>query len=97
MQHPLQYPLTLNFKIVALAPAYHGNTLLALSVSAREHYQTYFRDWLVPTARVPAPYAYRCGCGGSGECPQCSGAASTARACRNRRLQLVYRRRGAPA
>ena len=37
-------------KIVALAPAYHGNTLLALSVSAREHYQTYFRDWLVPTA-----------------------------------------------
>jgi len=62
-------------KIVALAPAYHGNTLLALSVSAREHYQTYFRDWLVPTARVPAPYAYRCGCGGSGECPQCSGAA----------------------
>src|SRR6266487_1439781 len=62
-------------KIVALAPAYHGNTLLALSVSAREHYKTYFREWLVPTPRVPAPYPYRCGCDGSGECPRCSGAA----------------------
>src|SRR6476660_6398264 len=27
-------------KIIALSPAYHGNTLLALSASAREHYQT---------------------------------------------------------
>ena len=29
-------------KILALAPCYHGNTLLALSASAREHYKTSF-------------------------------------------------------
>ncbi len=34
-------------KIIALFPAYHGNTLLALSASAREHYKTYYREWLV--------------------------------------------------
>src|SRR5439155_833341 len=32
-------------RIIALAPAYHGNTLLALSASAREHYKTMFREW----------------------------------------------------
>jgi adenosylmethionine-8-amino-7-oxononanoate aminotransferase len=63
-------------KIVALSPAYHGNTLLALSASAREHYQTYFRDWLVDVVRVPAPYAYRCECHGAPPlCPICSGEA----------------------
>jgi adenosylmethionine-8-amino-7-oxononanoate aminotransferase len=63
-------------KIVAFSPAYHGNTLLALSASAREHYQTYFRDWLVDVVRVPAPYAYRCECHGAPPlCPICSGEA----------------------
>jgi adenosylmethionine-8-amino-7-oxononanoate aminotransferase len=63
-------------KIVALSPAYHGNTLLALSASAREHYKTYFRDWLVDVVRVPAPYAYRCECHGAAPlCPICSGEA----------------------
>ncbi len=63
-------------KIVALSPAYHGNTLLALSASAREHYKTYFRDWLVDVVRVPAPYAYRCECHGAPPlCPICSGEA----------------------
>jgi adenosylmethionine-8-amino-7-oxononanoate aminotransferase len=64
-------------KIIALFPAYHGNTLLALSASAREHYKTYFREWLVDVHRIPAPYAYRCECGGVGssECPVCSGSA----------------------
>jgi len=71
-------------KVIALFPAYHGNTLLALSASAREHYKTYFREWLVDVHRIPAPYAYRCACGGmgsgeqgtgKGECPVCSGAA----------------------
>src|SRR5512144_3128053 len=52
-------------KIIALAPAYHGNTLLALSASAREHYRTLYRDWLVDVVRIPAPYAYRCACGGA--------------------------------
>ena len=63
-------------KIIALAPAYHGNTLLALSASAREHYRMIYGDWLVDVIRIPAAYAYRCACGGSPPyCPACSGAA----------------------
>ena len=63
-------------KVIALAPAYHGNTLLALSASAREHYRTLYRDWLVDVVRIPAPYAYRCACGGAPPyCAACSGAA----------------------
>src|SRR5262245_26403350 len=68
-------------KIIALFPAYHGNTLLALSASAREHYKTYYREWLVDVVRIPAPYSYRCECGGLRTeakagvpaCPICSG------------------------
>jgi hypothetical protein len=60
-------------RIIALAPAYHGNTLLALSVSARAHYRSIFRDWLVPVVQVPAPYPYRCGCGGAELCARCTG------------------------
>jgi adenosylmethionine-8-amino-7-oxononanoate aminotransferase len=41
-------------RIVALTPAYHGNTLLALSASAREHYKAQYRGWLVDVLRVPA-------------------------------------------
>jgi adenosylmethionine-8-amino-7-oxononanoate aminotransferase len=63
-------------RLVSLAPGYHGNTLLALSASARRHYQTYYREWLVDVIRVPAPYAYRCACGGRRPlCPACSGEA----------------------
>ena len=63
-------------KVVALSPGYHGNTLLALSASARPHYTTFFREWLVDVVRVPAPYAYRCGCRGvAPRCPECSGEA----------------------
>jgi adenosylmethionine-8-amino-7-oxononanoate aminotransferase len=62
--------------VLALSPGYHGNTLLALSASAREHYKTYFRDWLVEIVHVPAPYAYRCACRGVPPlCPACSGEA----------------------
>jgi len=64
-------------KVIALFPAYHGNTLLALSASAREHYKTYYREWLVDIHRIPAPYPYRCECGGRtggrADCPVCSG------------------------
>jgi adenosylmethionine-8-amino-7-oxononanoate aminotransferase len=60
-------------KIIALNPAYHGNTLLALSASAREHYKALFSEWLVDVVRIPAPYAYRCECGGSApHCGACS-------------------------
>jgi hypothetical protein len=63
-------------RIVALAPAYHGNTLLALSASARAHYSACYEPWLVDVLRVPAPYAYRCACGGRPPlCPACSGQA----------------------
>ena len=62
--------------VVALAPAYHGNTLLALSASAREHYRAHYRDWLVDVERVPAPGGYRCSCRGAPPlCDACSGAA----------------------
>jgi adenosylmethionine-8-amino-7-oxononanoate aminotransferase len=63
-------------KVVTLAPGYHGNTLLALSASARAHYTTFFREWLVEMVRVPAPCAYRCECRGRPpRCPSCSGEA----------------------
>ena len=73
-------------RIIALAPSYHGNTLLALSASAREPYKVPFREWLVDVTRIPAPYAYRCECGGeSAACPTCSGTA----------LEAAIRRAGA--
>jgi adenosylmethionine-8-amino-7-oxononanoate aminotransferase len=63
-------------KILAFAPSYHGNTLLALSASSREQYKTWYRQWLVGVVRVPAPYPYRCDCRGNAPfCPTCSGAA----------------------
>jgi adenosylmethionine-8-amino-7-oxononanoate aminotransferase len=61
-------------KILALTPGYHGNTLLALSASAREHYKKLYKDWLVDVPRVPAPYGFRCACGGKPPyCDACSG------------------------
>ena len=47
-------------KIIARTPGYHGNTLLALSASARGHYKQMFGPWLVPVTMIPAPYPYRC-------------------------------------
>lgn len=46
-------------KIIARTPGYHGNTLLALSASARGHYKKMFGEWLVPVTMIPAPYPYR--------------------------------------
>lgn len=76
-QHWVERGRPSKHKIVALTPAYHGNTLLALSASAREHYKTYWREWLVDVHRIPAPYGYRCGCGGApdADCPVCDGRA----------------------
>jgi hypothetical protein len=63
-------------KVVALAPSYHGNTILALSASSREHYRTHYREWLVEMVRAPAPYPYRCECHGQPPlCPTCDGEA----------------------
>lgn len=46
-------------KIIARAPGYHGNTLLALSASAREHYKKMYGPYLHPVVMIPAPYPYR--------------------------------------
>jgi adenosylmethionine-8-amino-7-oxononanoate aminotransferase len=73
-------------KIIALSPAYHGNTLLALSASAREHYKVLFRDWLIDVVHIPAPYGYRCECGGS--TPHCG-------ACNGENLEAAILREGA--
>jgi hypothetical protein len=63
-------------RLVALTPSYHGNTLLAMSVSARPAYREVFQDWLVEVETAPAPYAYQCDCRGESEaCPACSGSA----------------------
>ena len=62
-------------RVIALTPAYHGNTLLALSASARPHYSAAWGEWLVDIHRIPAPYAYRCECDASVDCATCSGAA----------------------
>ncbi|MDH4273384.1 MAG: aspartate aminotransferase family protein [Candidatus Aminicenantes bacterium] len=48
------------YRVISLRPSYHGNTLAALSLSARQHYQETFRPLLLKSARIPAPYCYRC-------------------------------------
>lgn len=53
-QYWIELGLPAKDKIVALTPSYHGNTLLALSASAREHYKTLYRGWLVDVVRAPA-------------------------------------------
>ena len=45
--------------IIARTPGYHGNTLLALSASARPHYQALYAPWLVDVMMIDAPYPYR--------------------------------------
>jgi adenosylmethionine-8-amino-7-oxononanoate aminotransferase len=63
-------------KVLALAPSYHGNTLLALSASSRESYRSPYREWLVDVVRAPAPYPYRCECEGRRPlCSICNGSA----------------------
>lgn len=73
-QHWLARGESKRHRVIALKPSYHGNTLLALSASAREHYKTYFGQWLIDVTRIPAPDSYRCPCGGTGNgCAVCSG------------------------
>jgi adenosylmethionine-8-amino-7-oxononanoate aminotransferase len=48
------------YRIISRSPSYHGNTLGALSLSARKHYQETFRPLLVESHKIPAPYCYRC-------------------------------------
>ncbi|MEZ5313169.1 MAG: aminotransferase class III-fold pyridoxal phosphate-dependent enzyme [Thermoanaerobaculia bacterium] len=47
------------WKVISRVPSYHGNTLAALSLSAREHYRTLYGPLLTAQPRVPAPDPYR--------------------------------------
>jgi adenosylmethionine-8-amino-7-oxononanoate aminotransferase len=46
-------------KVIARTPSYHGNTLYALSASARPHYKAYYGPFLHDVVVVHAPYEYR--------------------------------------
>ena len=59
--------------IIARTPGYHGNTLLALSASARGHYKKLYQPWLADVVMIPAPYPYRCACDDEGPCDVCDG------------------------
>lgn len=48
------------YRVISRFPSYHGNTLAALSLSARKHYQEIFRPLLIQSHKIPAPYCYRC-------------------------------------
>src|SRR5439155_2181 len=55
------------------------------TLSAREHYQTMFREWLVDVHRVPASYPYRCPCRGRDPgCPARSEERRVGKECRSR-------------
>ncbi|HEY1429838.1 MAG TPA: aminotransferase class III-fold pyridoxal phosphate-dependent enzyme, partial [Candidatus Tumulicola sp.] len=45
--------------VIAQQPGYHGNTMLALSASARGHYKTMFAPWIMGVVMIDAPYPYR--------------------------------------
>ncbi len=44
---------------IARTPGYHGNTLYALSASARPHYRKFFDPLLTDVRMIEAPYGYR--------------------------------------
>lgn len=48
------------YRVISRRPSYHGNTLAALSISDRKHYQDIFRPLLIESHKIPAPYCYRC-------------------------------------
>jgi adenosylmethionine-8-amino-7-oxononanoate aminotransferase len=50
------------YRVISRMPSYHGNTLAALSFSARERYKEMFRPMLIDSHMIPAPYCYRCFC-----------------------------------
>jgi len=60
---------TNKYRVISRKPSYHGNTLAALSLSAREHYKKIFEPMLMESCMIPAPYCYRCFC--HAEYPSC--------------------------
>jgi adenosylmethionine-8-amino-7-oxononanoate aminotransferase len=60
-QYHVERGETLRSTIIARTPGYHGNTMLALSASAREHYKKFYAPWLLDVEMIEAPYPYRSG------------------------------------
>lgn len=58
-QHHVESGRPNKHKVIARTPGYHGNTLFALSASAREHYKKMYGPYLVPVRMIGAPYPYR--------------------------------------
>src|SRR5579883_3137700 len=58
-QYHVERGQTSRTAVVAQTPGYHGNTLMALSASARGHYRTMFSPWLTDVVMIDAPYPYR--------------------------------------
>jgi len=59
-QHWVERGQGTKFSLISRNPSYHGNTLAALSLSAREHYKDIYRPMLADSTKIPAPYCYRC-------------------------------------
>ncbi len=52
-------------RFVALEAGYHGDTVGAMSLGGIDLYRGAFGPLLFPKIQAPAPYAYRCRCGGT--------------------------------
>ncbi len=48
------------YQVIRRAPAYHGNTLLALSLTSKEGMRRPQQEYLLDFPAIPAPYCYRC-------------------------------------
>jgi adenosylmethionine-8-amino-7-oxononanoate aminotransferase len=59
-QYWVQQGRSSKYRVISRMPGYHGNTLAALSFSARERYKQMFRPMLIDSQMIPAPYCYRC-------------------------------------
>lgn len=59
-QYWVERGITTKFQVISREPCYHGNTLAALGLSARKHYQEAFAPMLRMSPKIPAPYCYRC-------------------------------------
>lgn len=57
------------YKIISRRPAYHGSTILSLSLSGKENIKEPYRKLLFKFPSIPAPYCYRCPFGKS--YPEC--------------------------
>lgn len=48
------------YKIICREPAYHGNTILTLSLSSRKNMKKTQSQYLFNFPKIPAPFCYRC-------------------------------------